>query len=197
MFTGIVETLGKVESVEAFKNNVSFLISSSFQDELQVDQSVSHNGVCLTVEEITAEGYIVTAIQESLLKSNLGDLKVGDLVNLERSMKLGGRLDGHIVQGHVDQVAACVDIIENNGSWHFDFEYEPLSEEYVVVEKGSITVNGVSLTAFDTRKGHFRVGIIPYTYDHTNFKNLNFGTKVNLEFDVLGKYVAKYMANRI
>jgi len=197
MFTGIIEKVGKVLDVHPYKDNVKFLISSSFKDELQVDQSVSHNGVCLTVEEINDRGYVVTAIKETLMKSNLGSLSKGDLVNLERSMKLGGRLDGHIVQGHVDQVAACVDVKEDNGSWTFDFEFEPLSEEYVIVEKGSITVNGVSLTAFNAYKGHFTVGVIPYTFNNTNFKNIRFGSVVNLEFDVLGKYVAKFLAKRV
>jgi len=197
MFTGIIEKVGTVRNVHPFKNNLKFLIASDFKDELQVDQSVSHNGVCLTVEEINEKGYVVTAIKETLDKSNIGSIKEGDLVNLERSMKLGGRLDGHIVQGHVDQVAACVGVTQEDGSWTYDFEFEPLSEEYIVVEKGSITVNGVSLTAFNTRKGHFSVGIIPYTYEHTNFKNLQFGSVVNLEFDILGKYVATILAQRL
>ncbi|MFT4662603.1 MAG: riboflavin synthase [Patiriisocius sp.] len=197
MFTGIIEKVGIVRNVHPFKNNLKFLIESDFKDELQVDQSVSHNGVCLTVEEINDKGYIVTAIKETLEKSNIGGLMAGDKVNLERSMKLGGRLDGHIVQGHVDQVAACVGITEEDGSWTYDFEFEPLTEEYVVVEKGSITVNGVSLTAFNAYKGQFSVGIIPYTYEHTNFNSLKFGSVVNIEFDILGKYVATILAQRL
>jgi len=197
MFTGIIEEVGVVLDVHPYKDNVKFLVQSKFKEELQVDQSISHNGVCLTVEEINDKGYIVTAIQETLIKSNLGSLKKGNKVNLERSMKLGGRLDGHIVQGHVDQIAACVGVSDNQGSWKYEFEFEPLSEEYVVVEKGSITVNGVSLTAFDAHKGHFSVAVIPYTYEHTNFHDLNFGSVVNLEFDVLGKYVAKILAHRL
>lgn len=197
MFTGIIEDVGEILDVHPYKDNIKFLIKSKLTQELKVDQSVSHNGVCLTVEEITEEGYVVTAIHETIIKSNMKGLLEGAPVNLERSMKLGGRLDGHIVQGHVDQVAACVDIKDENGSWIFDFEYQPLSEELVIVEKGSITVNGVSLTAFNVGKGHFSVGIIPYTYEHTNFKQLTFGSTVNLEFDVLGKYVATIMKYRV
>ena len=197
MFTGIIEKMGVVKQVYPYKDNLKFLIVSDFKEELKVDQSVAHNGVCLTVEEINEKGYVVTAIKETLQKSNLNGWKSGDVVNLERSMKLGGRIDGHMVQGHVDQVAACVGITEENGSWTFEFEYEELSEEFIIVEKGSITVNGVSLTAFNCYKGHFSVGIIPYTFEHTNFKNLSFGSAVNLEFDVMGKYVAKILARRL
>jgi len=197
MFTGIIEEVGTVLDIHPYKDNIKFLIDAKFKDELKVDQSVAHNGVCLTVEEINDRGYVVTAIKETLEKSALGSIKTGAKVNLERSMKLGGRLDGHIVQGHVDQIAACVGITENKGSWQYEFEFQPLSEEYVVVEKGSITVNGVSLTAFDAYKGHFSVAIIPYTYEHTNFSELVFGSVVNLEFDILGKYVAQILAHRV
>jgi riboflavin synthase len=191
MFTGIIEEVGRVLDIHPQKDNRQFLIKSTMLPELQVDQSVSHNGVCLTVVELRDDGYMVTAIEETLEKSNLGDVAVGDTINLERSMKIGGRLDGHIVQGHVDQVAACVGVTENKGSWTYDFEYDHTLCDHVMVEKGSITVNGVSLTCFNVEKGSFSVAIIPYTYAHTNFKELVFGSKVNLEFDVIGKYVAK------
>lgn len=194
MFTGIIEEVGKVLDVHPQKDNKQFLVESKMLPELQVDQSVSHNGVCLTVVDLRPEGHLVTAIEETLLKSNLGDIRAGDAVNLERSMKLGGRLDGHIVQGHVDQVAACVKREDAKGSWVYSFEYEPTDITHAVVEKGSITVNGVSLTCFDVGRGSFSVAIIPYTYEHTTFKDIQFGSKVNLEFDVIGKYVARILA---
>ena len=194
MFTGIVECLGRVSDIYPYKDNIKFSIHAPFTSEIKIDQSISHNGVCLTVEEIKGEEYEVSAIQETLQKTNLGDWKVGDLINLERSMKIGGRLDGHIVQGHVDTVAACTNIEELKGSWVFDFEYGD-GNDALIVEKGSITVNGTSLTAFNTLKGGFSVAIIPYTYEHTNFNRIKFGTKVNIEFDVIGKYVSKLFEN--
>lgn len=196
MFTGIIESMAELVDIHPIKENIQFTFASKIAPELKVDQSISHNGVCLTVEEISDSDYMVTAVKETLEISNLEDLQIGDLVNLERSMKIGGRLDGHIVQGHVDQVGACVKIIDENGSWRYDFEYEENRREFIVVEKGSITVNGVSLTAYDTGRGVFSVSIIPYTHQHTNFHNLSFGSKVNLEFDVIGKYVMKLLENR-
>lgn len=192
MFTGIVEAIGQVENIENEGSNLHFTIKSNISSELKIDQSVSHNGVCLTVVNIDKDCYTVTAIDETLKKSNLGTLKVNDEVNLERAMKLGDRLDGHIVQGHVDQTAVCEDITTENGSWIFTFSYDN-SLGNVTIEKGSITVNGVSLTVVNSKEDCFSVAIIPYTYEHTNFKNLKKGTVVNLEFDVLGKYVKKLM----
>ncbi len=196
MFTGIIETIGVVRHVYPFKDNVRFLIESNFKDELKVDQSVSHNGVCLTIEEINEKGYVVTAIKETLLKSNLGNLKVGDSINLERGMKLGGRLDGHLVQGHVDQIASCINITEEEGSWTYEFAFEATEEDHIVVPKGSITINGVSLTVIRGDKNNFTVGIIPYTFENTNFKEFEFGSVVNLEFDILGKYVSRLLSQR-
>ncbi|WP_111683248.1 riboflavin synthase [Winogradskyella tangerina] len=190
MFTGIIENLGIVEKLEKENGNLHLTFNSSITAELKIDQSVAHNGVCLTVVNIENDNYVVTAIQETLDKTNIGALKVGDLVNIERAMKLGDRLDGHIVQGHVDQTAECISISEEDGSWVFTFEYDKdLSN--ITIEKGSITVNGVSLTVVNSKINQFSVAIIPYTYEHTTFKTLNVGDKVNLEFDVIGKYVKR------
>ena len=190
MFTGIIETLGEIKALHKDGGNVHVTIASSITDELKIDQSVAHNGVCLTVIAINRNEYTVTAIQETIEKTNLSDWKTGDLVNLERAMKLGDRLDGHIVQGHVDQTGICKSIQEANGSWYFTFEYDPILNN-LTIEKGSITINGVSLTVVNSLKNEFSVAIIPYTYENTNFKNFRIGTKINLEFDVIGKYVSK------
>lgn len=192
MFTGIIETLAKVEGVEKAGSNVHFTFSSSITSELKVDQSVAHNGVCLTVVKINGANYSVTAIDETLKRTNLGDLKINDLVNLERCMPANGRFDGHIVQGHVDTTAVCKKVNDLNGSWEFEFEYEN-NPRHITVEKGSITVNGVSLTVVKSTDNLFSVHIIPYTIEHTNFKNIKPGTKVNLEFDIVGKYIAKML----
>lgn len=196
MFSGIVEEAAEVVSLVRDDGNLHLTLKCSFVDELKIDQSVAHNGVCLTVVALNPDGtYTVTAIQETLNRSNLGDLNVGDLVNLERSMKLDSRLDGHIVQGHVDTTAVCAELVEADGSWYYKFNYEFMPElakkGYVTVEKGSITVNGVSLTVCDSEKDSFRVAIIPYTHDNTNFCKIEVGTKVNLEFDIVGKYIAR------
>jgi riboflavin synthase len=188
MFTGIVEATGKVVGKKTDGGNVHFSISAPFIAELKVDQSVAHNGVCLTVTEIHETHYVVTAIAETLRRSNLGELKTGDLVNLERCMKIGDRLDGHIVQGHVDTTAECVEVKEENGSWIFRFNYD--QQKGLTVSKGSICINGVSLTVVDSFPGEFSVAIIPFTFDHTNFSSMKTGHKVNLEFDIVGKYVA-------
>lgn len=190
MFTGIIEGLGEIIAVEQDRENVHFTVKGPFTQELRVDQSVAHNGVCLTVVAIDGDQYVVTAIQETLQKTNLGDLKAGSVVNLERCMKLGDRLDGHIVQGHVDKVGECVSVEDQNGSWKYTFRYEG---DERTVEKGSITVNGVSLTVVDSADQSFSVCIIPYTYAHTNFHTLQAGDKINLEFDIIGKYVARLM----
>ncbi|MBW2937303.1 riboflavin synthase [Aureisphaera sp. CAU 1614] len=192
MFTGIVETIGKIVLLEKENNNLHITIESNFTNELKIDQSVAHNGVCLTVVNIENDYYTVTAIKETLDKSNLGQLVEGDIVNLERAMKLGERLDGHIVQGHVDQTAVCTSMEETNGSWSFTFEYQQ-NLENITIEKGSITVNGVSLTVVNSKKNSFSVAIIPYTYENTSFKMLKVGSIVNLEFDVIGKYVSRIM----
>ncbi|MDE6022885.1 MAG: riboflavin synthase [Muribaculaceae bacterium] len=194
MFSGIVEEAAEVARIERDGSNVNISIRCSFVDELKIDQSVAHNGVCLTVVSLNADNtYTVTAIQETLDRSNLGDLKPGSLVNLERSMKMDGRLDGHIVQGHVDTTAVCTDVVSLDGSWYYSFQYdfkpELAAKGYVTVEKGSITVNGVSLTVCDSEADSFRVAIIPYTHEHTNFKSIERGTRVNLEFDIIGKYI--------
>ncbi|WP_340076344.1 riboflavin synthase [Leptobacterium sp. I13] len=189
MFTGIIETLGVVTDLKKEQENLHVYIKSSLSNELKIDQSVAHNGVCLTVVGFRGDSYCVTAIKETLEKSNLGHLKVGDTVNLERAMKLGDRLDGHLVQGHVDQTAVCTHIEEKNGSWLFTFEYEA-EKGNITIEKGSITVDGVSLTVVNAKKNRFSVAIIPYTYENTAFKNYTVGAVVNLEFDVIGKYVA-------
>jgi len=190
MFTGIIEELGTVVNLASELENLSISIRTNFTSELKIDQSVAHNGVCLTVVSIDNDSYTVTAIKETLDKTTLGRLTEGQLINLERGMKLGDRLDGHIVQGHVDQTAVCKSISEANGSWYFTFEYDP-SQNNITIEKGSITVNGVSLTVVNSKKNEFSVAIIPYTYEHTNFNMLKEGTVVNLEFDVIGKYVKR------
>lgn len=190
MFTGIIETLGTVKALEKDGDNIHITIQSNLTNELKIDQSVAHNGVCLTVVNINNDVYTVTAIKETIDKTNLSFWNVNDVVNLERAMKLGDRLDGHIVQGHVDQVAVCKNIEEANGSWYFTFEYDK-NLHNITIEKGSITVNGVSLTVVNSKENGFSVAIIPYTYAHTNFHNFKIGTKINLEFDVIGKYVAR------
>ncbi len=198
MFSGIVETTGKVVSIIKEDENVHLTLSCPFVDELKIDQSVAHNGVCLTVVSKDKDTYTVTAIQETLRRSNLGLLKVGSLVNLERSMMMNGRLDGHIVQGHVDQVAKCIEKKSMDGSWYFTFQYEndPVMAKkgYVTVEKGSVTVNGTSLTVCDSQTDRFSVAIIPYTYEHTNFCQIEVGTIVNIEFDIIGKYLSRMMS---
>lgn len=192
MFTGIIEAVGSVVSIVKEGTNSNFLFESQIGDELKVDQSVSHNGVCLTVTKVNGKQHWVTAINETLQKSNLGMLQAGDIVNLERCMLANGRFDGHIVQGHVDQVGVCKAVQEVGGSWLFDFEYDP-KHGNVTVEKGSITINGISLTCFNSASGQFRVAIIPYTYEHTNFSRIVVGSLVNLEFDIVGKYVVRLL----
>ncbi len=189
MFTGIVEAMGRVKNIQREAGNAHFEIEVPFVDELKIDQSVAHNGACLTVVKIVNGIYTVTAIDETLKRTNLGSLNTGDYVNVERCMKLGERLDGHIVQGHVDQTGKCVSVEDQNGSWKYTFEYDAGSG-HVTVPKGSITVNGVSLTVVDSLPGKFSVAIIPYTYEHTTFGKLKAGDAVNLEFDIIGKYVA-------
>lgn len=193
MFTGIIEDLGVVESLERDLTNLHLTIQSRLASKLKIDQSVSHNGVCLTVVKRNANSYTVTAIKETLDKTNLNTLTEGAIVNLERGLKLGDRLDGHMVQGHIDQIGICVDVQSQNGSWTYTFEYEP-SFGNITIEKGSVTVNGVSLTVVDSRNNGFSVAIIPYTYKHTNFKHFKIGSVVNLEFDVIGKYVSRLHA---
>tara|TARA_R110000772_G_scaffold199228_1_gene309836 strand:- start:775 stop:1365 length:591 start_codon:yes stop_codon:yes gene_type:complete len=195
MFTGIIETLGEVKKLEKEGGNLHITLSSNITQELKIDQSVAHNGVCLTVVKIAADQYTVTAIEETLEKTNLNDLLEGDLVNLERAMVLGSRLDGHIVQGHVDQTGECINIEEKDGSWFFTFSYDP-KQNNVTIEKGSITIDGTSLTVVDSQKSSFSVAIIPYTYEHTRFGSYNIGTRVNLEFDVIGKYVSRLLEIR-
>ena len=199
MFSGIVEEFATVVAIEKEQENVHFTLTCSFVDELKIDQSVAHNGVCLTVVKIFDGKYVVTAMKETLDRSNLGLLKVGDKVNVERSMMMNGRLDGHIVQGHVDQTAVCEKVVDENGSWRFYFTYDPEKNNFTV-PKGSISVNGISLTVVDSEKGRFSVAIIPYTYKVTNFHNLKPGSVVNIEFDVFGKYVQRlldeYFMNR-
>lgn len=190
MFTGIIERLAKVERIEKEGTNVHFTFSCAFTNELKIDQSVAHNGCCLTVVAIDGDNYTLTAIEETLIRTNLGLLEVGDLVNVERCTKVGDRLDGHIVQGHVDTVGICVEIIEMDGSTEFVFEYD---YDDVTVSKGSITVNGVSLTVVQSEMRLFSVHIIPFTIEHTNFHALEIGSKVNLEFDIIGKYVKKML----
>jgi len=190
MFTGIIETLGTITKIEKEQSNLHLTVKSNFTNELKIDQSVAHNGVCLTVVQINDDEYTVTAIKETLDKTNIGNLVVSDVVNLERGMKLGDRLDGHIVQGHVDQTAECANIVKQNGSTIFTFTYDP-SLQNITIEKGSITVNGVSLTVVNSKKNEFSVAIIPYTLENTTFKNIQVGEKINLEFDVIGKYVSR------
>lgn len=192
MFTGIIETLGEVKNIQKNNSNIDFTFKSDFTQELKIDQSVAHNGVCLTVVSIEDDCYTVTAIQETLDKTNLGDLETGDLVNLERGMRMNAHLDGHIVQGHVDQTAVCEKIENQDGSWKFTFNYST-EQKNVTIEKGSITINGVSLTVVDSELDAFSVAIIPFTYEHTTFKNIKVGDTVNLEFDVIGKYVKRLM----
>ncbi len=195
MFTGIIESLGEVAKLEKEGGNLHITIKAGIANELKVDQSIAHNGVCLTVVWVNGDTYRVTAIDETLQKSNLGHLDVGDHINLERAMVLGSRLDGHIVQGHVDQTAVCTDVETLDGSWVYTFEYDP-KQNNVTIEKGSITVDGVSLTVVDSRPTVFSVAIIPYTYEHTRFKDYKKGSVVNLEFDVIGKYVARLLELR-
>jgi riboflavin synthase len=190
MFTGIIETLGIISDIKKDQGNVHLTIQTNITNELKIDQSVAHNGVCLTVVEIFDNKHVVTAIQETINKTTLGLWKIGDKVNIERAMKLGDRLDGHIVQGHVDQTAVCTSIQEKSGSWEFTFEYDAQLNN-ITIEKGSITVNGTSLTVVNSAKNNFSVAIIPYTYEHTIFHTFEIGTKVNLEFDVVGKYIAR------
>ncbi|MFV8341369.1 riboflavin synthase [Flavobacterium sp. XS2P39] len=195
MFTGIIETLGTIQEIKKEKDNIHITIDSSITAELKIDQSVAHNGICLTVVALKDTSYTVTAIDETIKKTNLSSWKVGDSVNLERAMKLGDRLDGHIVQGHVDQVGVCIVAEETNGSWYYTFEYDEKLNN-ITIEKGSITVNGVSLTVVNSKKNQFSVAIIPYTHQHTNFNSFKIGTKINLEFDVIGKYVSRLYANK-
>lgn len=190
MFTGIIESLGIIQKISKYQDNVHFFIQSSFTNELKIDQSVAHNGVCLTIVEIINDVYKVTAIKETIDKTSLANWKEGDKINLERGMKLGDRLDGHLVQGHVDQTALCVDIKDANGSTYYTFSYDK-NLNNITIEKGSITVNGVSLTVVNSKKSEFSVAIIPYTNSHTTFSLLKIGDVVNLEFDVIGKYVAR------
>ena len=190
MFTGIIESLGEVVNIENEGTNVHFTIKSDFTQELKIDQSVAHNGVCLTVVSLDDDKYVVTAIQETLQKTNLNQLKQNAIVNLERGMKLGDRLDGHLVQGHVDQTGKCIGIKEENGSWIFTFQYDETLGN-ITIEKGSITINGTSLTVVNSKKNSFSVAIIPYTYENTIFKHIKIDDLINLEFDVIGKYVAR------
>jgi riboflavin synthase len=192
MFTGIIESLGKVQSIETKGTNKTFWIESVVSPELSIDQSISHNGVCLTVEEIKDNRHRVTAIEETLEKTNLNSWRPGDLVNLERCLVMNGRLDGHIVQGHVDATATCLERRELDGSWEFTFEF-PKKFSHLVIEKGSISLNGTSLTIFNVKKSRFDIAVIPYTYQHTNIQSVVPGTKVNIEFDMIGKYVTRFL----
>jgi riboflavin synthase len=194
MFTGIIESLGIVKKIKQEATNVHFTIESSISNQLKIDQSIAHNGVCLTVIKQKNNTHKVTAIAETLQKSNLGNLKVGDLVNLERAMKSNARLDGHQVQGHVDQTGICIERADLNGSWHFRFKYKKNNDAYLVVDKGSICISGVSLTVVNPVEDCFSVAIIPYTIEHTIFKQIQIGDTINLEFDIIGKYIAKYAA---
>jgi riboflavin synthase len=195
MFTGIIETLAKVVAVEREGTNLHLTLESDLTNELKIDQSLAHNGVCLTVVKIDDSKYTVTAIEETLLKSAIGELEVGSVVNLERAMQLGARLDGHIVQGHIDTTATCTEVVNKDGSWIFSFEY-PTNPEHITIKKGSITVDGTSLTVVNSKDNSFSVAIIPYTYEHTRFNSYQVGTKVNLEFDLVGKYIAKLHARQ-
>lgn len=194
MFTGIIETLGELKEISTEGSNIHLKVSSVLTPELKVDQSINHNGVCLTVTALDEGSHWVTAIDETLKKTNLGHLRAGDTLNLERCMLANGRFDGHIVQGHVDKTAVVTGIKEEEGSWLFDFSFDPGEE--TIVEKGSICINGVSLTCFNAGEDSFRVAIIPYTYEHTNFNQFRIGTEVNLEFDVIGKYVHRLLEKR-
>jgi len=192
MFTGIIEKIGIVTDIISSENNISFWIKSPISDELSIDQSVAHNGVCLTVEEVIEGKHRVTAIQETLIKTNLKQWEKNSFINLERCLAMNGRLDGHLVQGHVDSVAICLEIVEKQGSWEYTFEFDPKFAS-LIIEKGSITVNGISLTLFNITNQSFRVAIIPYTYEHTNMKHLTIGDEVNVEFDLIGKYINRMM----
>ncbi len=195
MFSGIVQNLATVTKIETEGTNIHFTLKSTIAESLKIDQSIAHNGVCLTVVRIENDTYTVTAIEETLLKTNLGIVKVGDIINLEKAMKMDALLDGHIVQGHVDTTAKVTAIDKKDGSTYFTFSYEPTMIEYQTVDKGSIAVNGVSLTVVNSKKGEFQNAIIPFTIEHTNFQYFELGTVVNLEFDILGKYILKYMQN--
>ena len=190
MFTGIIETLGIIKEIQKDQENLHLTVASAITNELKIDQSVAHNGICLTVVKINENEYTVTAIKETIDKTSIGTWKTGDVLNLERAMKLGDRLDGHIVQGHVDQTGVCTNIEEANGSWVFTFEYDT-KQNNITIEKGSITINGTSLTVVNSELNSFSVAIIPYTYEHTNFNTFKIGSIINLEFDVIGKYVAR------
>tara|TARA_B100001063_G_C16705556_1_gene525013 strand:- start:377 stop:964 length:588 start_codon:yes stop_codon:yes gene_type:complete len=189
MFTGIIENIAIITDIEQSRDNLILTFDSELTSELKIDQSISHNGICLTVVKILNTTYSVVAIKETILKSSIKNWKVGDRINLERAMKIGNRLDGHIVQGHVDQIGICKKIVEENGSWYFSFKYE--KSEHLTIEKGSISINGISLTVVNSEINRFSVAIIPYTYNNTNFKNLKVGDTVNLEFDMVGKYISK------
>ena len=191
MFTGIIENIAIVKIIKKYGDNLVFTFESNITSELKIDQSVSHNGICLTVVDIFENNYSVVAIKETVLKSSIKNWKIGDEINLERAMKIGDRLDGHLVQGHVDQIAICENIKEEKGSWYFSFKYK--KSENITIEKGSISVNGISLTVVNSKTNKFSVAIIPYTYNHTNFKNLKVGDTVNLEFDMVGKYISKLL----
>lgn len=193
MFTGIIENLAKIDSIKKNKKNLDITLSSSLTSEFKIDQSISHNGICLTVVNINESHYTVTAIEETINKTTISKWKVGDIVNLERAMKMGGRLDGHMIQGHVDQIGQCIHVETMNGSWEYTIEYE--KSENITVEKGSIAINGVSLTVIDSRPNQFKVAIIPYTFEHTSFNKLKKNDYVNLEFDILGKYLSKMISN--
>jgi riboflavin synthase len=191
MFTGIIEQIGTVVAIEKEAGNIHFTIASALSSDLKIDQSLAHNGCCLTVVAQNEQEHVVTAIHETLLKTNLGSWELGSKINLERCMQLGGRLDGHMVQGHVDCIGVCTEVLDEDGSWRYTFSHP---ESFVTVEKGSITVNGTSLTVVNSQKGQFSVCIIPYTYEHTNFHQIKAGDHVNLEFDIIGKYVARYLS---
>ena len=192
MFTGIIETIAVISKIEKKQGNLNITLKSSLTATFKIDQSISHNGICLTVVFIKNNEYVVTAIDETIQKSSIGSWRAGDLINIERAMKIGDRLDGHMIQGHVDQIGKCSKIIQKNGSWVFTIQYAKSNN--VTVEKGSIAINGISLTVVNSNESDFSVAIIPYTYEHTNFKNLNTGDSVNLEFDILGKYIAKILS---
>ena len=193
MFTGIIENLAKIDSIKKNKKNLDITLSSSLTSEFKIDQSISHNGICLTVVNINESHYTVTAIEETINKTTISKWRVGDIVNLERAMKIGGRLDGHMIQGHVDQIGQCIHVETMDGSWEYTIEYE--KSENITVEKGSIAINGVSLTVIDSRPNQFKVAIIPYTFEHTSFNKLKKNDYVNLEFDILGKYLSKMISN--
>ena len=193
MFTGIIENLAKIDSIKKNKKNLDITLSSSLTSEFKIDQSISHNGICLTVVNINESHYTVTAIEETINKTTIAKWRVGDIVNLERAMKIGGRLDGHMIQGHVDQIGQCIHVKTMDGSWEYTIKYE--KSENITVEKGSIAINGVSLTVIDSRPNQFKVAIIPYTFEHTNFSKLKKNDYVNLEFDILGKYLSKMISN--